>query len=106
MDIRYAANPLHEGAEVLSVCPPPETDYRQVIISFSQHLQKDEESQRKIKSCTNPEQILSIAASLGFEISTVELRKYSRDLSASYYPWSDMGSTWRRNFFDGQGEEQ
>ena len=86
--------------------PTPETDYHQIIINFSHHLQGDIEAQRKIKSCTNPEQILSIAGSLGFEITKVVLRKYSRDLSASYYLWSDMGSIWRRNFFDDQGEEQ
>ena len=72
----------------------------QNFIAFIQCLERSPESQQRIRSCENPDQIIDIASSVGFLITKTILRKYSSDLSADYFPWAGKGFAWRRSFFD------
>ena len=63
--------------------------------------------QLKISNATNPRQIVDLAMTTGNEISVEELRLWSNELTAPYFPWSQKGDEWRRNFFkeDAQTEQ-
>jgi predicted ribosomally synthesized peptide with nif11-like leader len=69
------------------------------FIAFVKFLEKDEGLQSKIKVAENHQQIIDIAESAGFTFSCLELRTYSSDLSAHYFPWATKGNEFRRNFF-------
>ena len=69
------------------------------FIAFIKFLEKDEDLQSKIKVAENPQQMIDIAESTGFTISHFDLRTYSSDLSAHYFPWATKGNEFRRNFF-------
>ena len=76
------------------------------FIAFIKFLEKDEDLQSKIKVAENPQQIIDIAQSSGFTISSLELRSCSSDLSAHYFPWATKGNDFRRNFFKRKGQQQ
>ena len=69
------------------------------LIKFCKLLDESNNLQSQIKKATTAEQIIAIAASNGYEISHKELRTWSKELAASYFPWSEKGNEWRRNFF-------
>jgi len=71
----------------------------ELFIAFIKLLEKDEDLQSKIKVAENHQQIIDIAESAGFTFSCLELRTYSSDLSAHYFPWASKGNEFRRNFF-------
>ena len=58
--------------------------------------------QGKVKVASNPGEVLEIAKGIDCEISMLELRLWSRDLSAAYFPWTGMGYEQRRSFFNGR----
>ena len=70
------------------------------LIQFCKLLSTDISLQRQVKGAISPEQIIELAACKGYEISHNELRTWSKDLAAPYFPWSEMGNEWRRNFFN------
>lgn len=70
------------------------------LIDFCSLLQEDENLQSQVKAAKSPKEIVDFAASLGHNISREELRLWSRELKAAYFPWSEMGHEWRRNFFN------
>ncbi len=57
--------------------------------------------QERVKAARNPQEVVDIAKSLCLEVTPIELRAWSRDLSAPYFPWAGMGHEHRRNFFKG-----
>jgi hypothetical protein len=69
------------------------------LINFCKLLDESNDLQSQIKQATTPKQIIAIAASNGCEISYKELRIWSKELKASYFPWAQKGNEWRRNFF-------
>ena len=69
------------------------------LISFCNLLDKNKELQSQVKTTVTPKQIIEIAASKGYEISYKELYFWSKYLTASYFPWSEMGKKWRHDFF-------
>ena len=69
------------------------------LIDFCQLLESDKNLQYQVKSATNPKEIVDLAQSLGHDFTNNELRIWSKELSAPYFPWSQMGNEWRRNFF-------
>ena len=69
------------------------------LIRFCDLLDKNEELQLQIKTSATPKEIIEIAESNGCKISLNELRFWSRELKAKYFPWSEKGNEWRRNFF-------
>ena len=101
LDIRftYAAN----GKEIYKIdmqgdeglgnkFPTPEELWKETF-SESNDLQS------QIKEAATCEQIIAIAASNGYEISYKELRTWSKELMAPYFPWAEKGNEWRRDFF-------
>jgi predicted ribosomally synthesized peptide with nif11-like leader len=66
-------------------------------------LELDNNLQVKVKAAENPQQIINIAESTGYVISQQELRTWSAELSAHYFPWATQGNEFRRNFFKGEG---
>jgi predicted ribosomally synthesized peptide with nif11-like leader len=83
-----------ESASRSEVMTPPKA-----LLEFCTRLEGDTALQAKITATENPQQILDIASSLGFQISVVELRVWSRELTAPHFPWAAKRSEWRRNFF-------
>jgi len=73
----------------------------EILAKFCALLDADSDLQVKMKAAKNPQEVVDIANSLGFEISPVELRIWSRELSASCFPWGGNGHEYRRNFFKG-----
>ena len=69
------------------------------LIAFCKILEKDNNLQAQVKEANCPQQIMDLAASLGQEISSTELRIWSKELRAPYFPWAEKGDQWRRNFF-------
>ena len=69
------------------------------LIDFCQLLENDKNLQYQVKSAINPKEIVDLAQSLGHDFTNNELRIWSKELSAPYFPWSQMGDEWRRNFF-------
>ncbi|WP_159098327.1 Nif11-like leader peptide family natural product precursor [Synechococcus sp. WH 8016] len=69
------------------------------LINFCAILSERNDLQSQIKEATTCEQIIAIAASNGYEISYKELRTWSKELKAPYFPWAEKGNEWRRNFF-------
>ena len=70
------------------------------LIEFCKRLNSDINLQARVKSVENPQQIIDIASSLGKHFSVMELRVWSRELVADYFPWATLGNKWRHNFFD------
>ena len=83
----------------MSVASSSENRPSESFIAFVKLLEKDEDLQAKIKLAKNSQQIIDIAESRGFTISPLELRTYSSDLSAHYFPWATRENEFRRNFF-------
>jgi hypothetical protein len=69
------------------------------LINFCKLLDESNDLQSQTKEATTPKQIIAIAASNGYEISYKELRIWSKELKAPYFPWAGKGNEWRRNFF-------
>ena len=69
------------------------------LTAFCRLLEKDKNLRLQVKEANCPQQIIDLAASLGQEISNKELRIWSKELRATYFPWSEKGDEWRRNFF-------
>ena len=69
------------------------------LINFIELADESNDLQSQIKEVTTAEQIIAIAASNGYEISYKELRTWSKELKAPYFPWAEKGNEWRRNFF-------
>ena len=69
------------------------------LINFCKLLDESEDLQSQTKEATTAEQVIAIAASNGYEISYKELRIWSKELRAPYFPWAQKGDQWRRNFF-------
>ena len=69
------------------------------IKKFTELLDQDGEMQEFVKSANTPEQIVKLAESAGVSISVKQLRFWSRELTAPYFPWAEKGNQWRREFF-------
>ena len=69
------------------------------INEFVDLLGKDKKLQSLVKATKTPEEILRIAESVGIKISRKQLRFWSGELKAPYFPWAEMGNQWRREFF-------
>jgi hypothetical protein len=69
------------------------------LVTFCRNVDNDIDLQEKVKASDNPRQIVDLAEQLGFKFSLLDLRVWSRELSASWFPWSTKDRNWRRNFF-------
>ena len=87
----------------MSVVPPP-TPPPEALFAFVKVLEQDRDLQSKIKAAKYPQQIIEIAESRGFAISHLELRTWSKELTANYFPWASKGNEFRRNFFKRAGQ--
>ena len=67
---------------------------------FIDAIDKDESMQALTRSAKTPDQIIQIAESAGMKTSVKQLRFCSRELKASYFPWAEKSSQWRREFFE------
>lgn len=86
-------------------CAPPISSFPpEALLAFVKFLEKNKELQSKIKNADSPQQIIDIAESEGFTISSLELRTWSKELTADYFPWATQGNEFRRNFFKGKGQ--
>ena len=70
-----------------------------LLIRFCKHLDNDDSLKEQIAKASSPSQIIELAKSNGFVITVEELRIWSRELKAPYFPWAQMGHEWRRKFF-------
>ena len=60
------------------------------------------EIQNRLRAVQAPEEILSIAADQGFEITLQQLSHYSARLSGDHWVWAQRGEAWRERFFAGE----
>jgi len=74
----------------------------QSLLEFCKRLERDPDLQASVKATEKPHQIVDIASSLGLQFSVLELRVWSRELVADFFPWAKRGNEWRRNFFIGK----
>jgi predicted ribosomally synthesized peptide with nif11-like leader len=88
----------------LLAIPLPMNRPSEALLAFTKFLEKDEDLQSKIKAAENPQQIIDIAESEGFTISPLELRTWSKELTANSFPWATKGNDFRRNFFKRAGQ--
>ena len=70
------------------------------IKEFVDLLDQDAEMQELVRMANTPGQIVALAESAGIKISVKHLRFWSRELTASYFPWAEKGNQWRREFFE------
>lgn len=70
------------------------------IIEFVGIIDKDENMQLLVKAAKSPAEIIRIAESVGIKMSMNQLRYWSRELTAQYFPWAEKGSQWRREYFE------
>lgn len=75
------------------------------IKEFVDLLDKDVKLQTLVKRTKTPEEILRIAELEGTKISMKQLRFWSKELKAPYFPWAAMGNQWRREFFARRNHE-
>lgn len=68
---------------------------------FVDAVERSHEHQQRVSVATTPDQITALAAELGCSVSIQDLRAVSRDLCATWWPWSEKGHAWRRAFFGG-----
>jgi hypothetical protein len=54
-----------------------------------------------VRTSSNPQQIVEIAKSLNIDINIPQLRRFSSQLSAPFWPWENQVCEVRRKFFDG-----
>ena len=78
---------------------PPELRPPSDLIDFCKFVEGNKELQSSVKRATNAKEILDIAQAAGFTFSIIELRIWSRELSAAWFPWSGKNRDWRRSFF-------
>jgi len=69
-------------------------------------LESDGDLQLRVKDAESPQQIIDIASTMGCTISIQELRIWSKELSAPYFPWAGKPNEWRRNFFNQPASDQ
>ena len=69
------------------------------IIRFCNLVDKSKELQSQVMVSKSAEEIIEIAASNGCNISRKNLRFWSSELKAPYFPWAEKGNEWRRIFF-------
>lgn len=69
------------------------------LVSFSALLLEREDLREAVNQADSPEAIVAIAAAEGYTFSRLELRLASRQLAASYWPWSGQGREARLAFF-------
>jgi predicted ribosomally synthesized peptide with nif11-like leader len=63
------------------------------LAAFNKHLQE------QLKTAESPQEIISIAAESGYQISIEQLGLLSVRLNETYWVWSGRGERWRRSFF-------
>jgi hypothetical protein len=69
------------------------------LVGFVKVVEGDKLLQDRVRSSRNSKQILEIAKELGFGFSLTELRNWSSELSAVWFPWAGQSRQWRRDFF-------
>ena len=70
------------------------------IMEFVSIIEKDENMQLLVKAAKSPAEIIRIAESVGIKMSMNQLRYWSRELTARYFPWANRGNQWRREYFE------
>jgi len=69
------------------------------LSAFCKYLDNNTDAQAQVKEATCASHIIQLAKLNGFEITISDLRSWSRELKATYFPWSEKGDQWRRDFF-------
>lgn len=70
------------------------------LIRFARAAAADVDLQAQIQASTTADQIVALAAARGYTFNTADLRDYSRNLGAPFWPWADRVDSERRRFFD------
>ena len=81
--------------------PDRPAELSEALIRFCRILGEDTDLQAVVMKARDPLEVVEISSSVGCSVSVQELRIWSRDLSASYFPWSGKGHESRRDFFKG-----
>jgi hypothetical protein len=74
------------------------------VYALSKALQSSPELAAKVHSATNPSEIVAIAKSINIDLSISLLRRFSKQLSAPYWPWDNKADEVRRKFFESMSD--
>lgn len=66
---------------------------------FVHQVERSPTLQQMVMNCRSPEEIITIAEKIGCPFTRGRLRRESRWLAASYWPWADRGRPVRVGFF-------
>jgi hypothetical protein len=73
------------------------------LVEFCKCVDSDREKELRVRAFESPVLIIEYAEQLGFKFSLLQLRVWSRDLSADWFPWAGQSHQWRRDFFSKRG---
>jgi hypothetical protein len=76
------------------------------LLRFCKRLDAEPDLAQRVKTCTTPEEITEIALSICCAVDEIDLRAWSKELSARYFPWAGKGRKWRLDFFTGPPIDQ
>jgi hypothetical protein len=74
------------------------------IYALSQALRSSPELATRVRSATHPGEIVAIAKSINIDLSMALLRRFSKQLSAPYWPWDNQNDEVRRKFFEAMND--
>ena len=74
------------------------------VYALSKALQSSPELAAKVRSAAQPSDIIEIAKSINIDLSISLLRRFSKQLSAPYWPWDNQPDLVRRKFFEAMGD--
>ena len=69
------------------------------LIDFVRLTEKDKNLRAEISNCENYKKLEKILEKYQCEFKIEDLEKVSKDLAASYWPWSQTTRLERKNFF-------
>ena len=69
------------------------------LVRFVAHAEESPHLQQRLRGSAHASQVVELAAECGFVVSLEELRKASKELYASWWPWTGRERAWCRAFF-------
>ena len=69
------------------------------LVRFLAHAEESPHLQQRLRGSAHASQVIELAAECGFMLELKELRSASKELCASWWPWSGRDRAWRQAFF-------
>lgn len=69
------------------------------LLGFAQECSEHQSLRDQVSKAKTPEEVISLAKQAGFFVTIEDLFEASRDLAASYWPWTGQSRNFRKKFF-------